>query len=97
MGELEAASAALGVACSMPPAWERIFVTDMPLGLDESSISLIFAAFGTVLSTRIVSKPCMRVTSALVEFSSVLEAVRACDAGVAWINQKGEEQNLEYW
>ena len=33
MGELEAASAALGVACSMPPAWEIIFVTDMPLGL----------------------------------------------------------------
>lgn len=59
---------------------DNVFCTSLPAGLTEADIKRIFGAYGVVISCRIVSKPDMRFTSALIRFSSPEEAKTIVDS-----------------
>lgn len=54
---------------------DNVFATSMPSGLEENDVKKIFGSYGTVISAKIVSKPEMSFTSALIRFASCDEAL----------------------
>lgn len=70
-------------AAAAPKAWgnadqsgggDNLFVTDMPVGLDQNTVQDIFGKYGTIISLRITSKPENQFTSALIKFATPQEA-----------------------
>eukprot|EP00930_Biecheleria_cincta_P031096 TRINITY_DN21574_c0_g1_i1.p1 TRINITY_DN21574_c0_g1~~TRINITY_DN21574_c0_g1_i1.p1 ORF type:complete len:442 (+),score=70.55 TRINITY_DN21574_c0_g1_i1:22-1326(+) len=59
---------------------DNVFATSLPSGLEENDVKKIFGAYGTVLSAKIVSKPEMSFTSALIRFASSDEALKIVES-----------------
>eukprot|EP00927_Polykrikos_kofoidii_P086601 TRINITY_DN974_c0_g1_i4.p2 TRINITY_DN974_c0_g1~~TRINITY_DN974_c0_g1_i4.p2 ORF type:complete len:432 (-),score=115.22 TRINITY_DN974_c0_g1_i4:60-1355(-) len=55
---------------------DNLFITNMPPGLEEDDIVQIFGQYGMVQEARIVTKPELGWTAALIRYSSLEEAAR---------------------
>lgn len=53
---------------------DNVFVRSLPAGLSEEQVTQIFAQYGRVTSTKVVSKPGQSWTAALIRFASDAEA-----------------------
>mmetsp|Transcript_44010 Transcript_44010/g.121781 ORF Transcript_44010/g.121781 Transcript_44010/m.121781 type:complete len:292 (+) Transcript_44010:67-942(+) len=58
-----------------PPPSDNVFATNLPANLTKDDVLQLFGLYGTIVEARVVSKPEMTWTAALIRFSAIEEAM----------------------